>query len=501
MARQTSLAPSNSRRIRAKYGLLLLCSTLNFWAFAFTVPDRASCGVRLTPIQGGSPIPVYLSTFETPNTRQAISPHQLRATTQEDPEAEGKGSVLGASLLFAGTAIGAGMLALPAETSASGFVPSISSLFLCWGFTFVTSLVTLEASWTVRKDSDGAGFLSITKKTLGPIGEGVTGLLFWFLLTSIVVAYTSEGGQLVSELVNEQSGIALSPYIGSAIFVAFFASLDFLGTERVDLVNRVFVTGLILTFFGLLGIGLPQVDTSLLSRGDWVAVYPEVISIGILSFGAQNVVPTLLEYLGGDPTRTRQAVLIGSLIPLLMYSLWETVFLGIVPFDPSGAKMEVVGALGATGGNIVKQLVEVFSACAISSSMAGASVSLVDFFQDAIATLGDDNRATGDIDEKPAFGKRLLSSVLALGPPLGVACLYPDAFLQVLETAGLIGGVSLYGLLPALAVIQLRQDYTSSVDDMPGRLFGGTTALYLLSALSTALIIPDVVEIGQKLLT
>jgi hypothetical protein len=33
---------------------------------------------------------------------------------------------------------------------------------------------------------------------LGPIGEIVTGLLFWFLLSSIVIAYTSEGGELCS---------------------------------------------------------------------------------------------------------------------------------------------------------------------------------------------------------------------------------------------------------------------------------------------------------------
>ena len=33
---------------------------------------------------------------------------------------------------------------------------------------------------------------------------------------------------------------------------------------------------------------------------------------------------------------------------------------------------------------------------------------------------------------------------------------FPGVFLAVLEKAGLIGGVSLYGVLPALAVLSLR---------------------------------------------
>jgi len=52
----------------------------------------------------------------------------VRMQTQPGPGAQKKdteeGSVIGASLLFAGTAIGAGMLALPAETAAAGFFPS-----------------------------------------------------------------------------------------------------------------------------------------------------------------------------------------------------------------------------------------------------------------------------------------------------------------------------------------------------------------------------------------
>lgn len=145
---------------------------------------------------------------------------------------------------------------------------------------------------------------------MGASGELITAALFWFLLTSIIVAYTSGGGKLIAAAV----GMGLSPSYGSVIFMAFFATLALFGTERVDLVNRVMVGGLVLSFGWLLGLGIPHIDSKLLLRTDYGAIWPSGISVGILSFGAQNVVPTLLNYLGGDARRTKQVFVWGSLL-------------------------------------------------------------------------------------------------------------------------------------------------------------------------------------------
>jgi tyrosine-specific transport protein len=472
------------------------------------------------------------------------------------------GSVFGASCLFAGTAIGAGMLALPAETASAGFVPSIVTLVGCWVFTIVTSLITLEAAWLaqqeqqfVREDNlattdattapGPVGFVSITKLALGPMGEVITALLFWFLLSSIVVAYTSEGGQLLSAALQEiQWGssstssllLQITPNVASSMFLTFFALLGIFGTRTLDLVNRALVVGLIASFVGLVGVSLPamQLDT-LLSRADWTFVYPQVLSIGILSFGAQNIIPTLLQYLGGCPKRTTKAIWVGTLIPLVMYTLWELVFLGIVPYEvgpantsndyDAASKMQIVSALGAVGGVMVKDLVNVFSACAIGSSMAGASVSLVDFFQDALAVLASfisekqlpkvKERISEDITNHNHNSRRIQAAVLALSPPLGLALAFPDAFLGALENAGLIGGVSLYGVLPALAVVNLRRRRRQPQDKflgppsleagagpMPGQVMGGDAVLYFVVIASTFVILPDVIRlVGQGVLS
>ncbi|KAL7443995.1 hypothetical protein ACHAXH_009905 [Discostella pseudostelligera] len=463
-----------------------------------------------------------------------------------DPN-DNSGSILGASLLYAGTAIGAGAIALPAETIGAGFVPSTFGLVLCWIFTFVTSMVTLEASWLASSSSSsasmrsennvvgtdnnnsggggggGGGFLSFSKMSLGVPGEIITATLFWFLLTAIIVAYTAEGGQLVSKLVQEvfaskDEDIIFHPVIGSLLFASFFATLANFGTASVDAINRIFVSGLIVTFVLLVGECLPLVQASnLLSHSDWTKLYPPVISIGILSLGAQNVVPTLLQYLKNDPIKTRQAIFIGSLVPLILYLIWEAIFLGVVDASTMDGSTDVdvmsvlLGQIGGGSGSdstIVSNLVEGFSFCAIGSSMAGASVSLVDFFQDGITILSNNRDETlndhqslavhneKNWDSSGKVNSRILATFLALGPPVILAYAYPNIFLTALEEAGLLGGVSLYGILPAIAILSLHHFSSDKghgqSDIMPGRLGGGEIALIALVVVSLALILPEV---------
>jgi len=340
------------------------------------------------------------------------------------------------------------------------------------------------------------------------VGEAITASLFWFLLTAIIVAYVSEGGTLISR------AAGVDPAVGSLLFATPFAYLAIRGTSGVDVVNRIFVLGLVSSFVGLVGFGLPNVEVSnLTERADWGAVYPRVISIGILSLGAQNVVPTLLRYLDRDPLRTRTAILFGSLLPLILYAVWEAIFLGVV-VDPSsadaadGTGVEAMAAMGQVGGKAASDLVGAFSFCAVGSSMAGASVSLVDFIQDGIHVLSGGDWASGvsspsSSGEDSRVGKNLesptLAAALALGPPVILACAFPDMFLVALEEAGLLGAVSLYGVIPAISILSLRHNSSSEVTnrraEMPGRLGGGDFALIALVAVSLALVLPEIREL------
>jgi len=108
-----------------------------------------------------------------------------------------KGSMLGASLIFSGTAVGAGMIALPAEMAGAGWAPSQLTLLLSWVFTYVASMLVLELSWVYSEGGIPAGFFSVAGDTIGKGGQALISLLFWFLLTCLTVAYTAGGGEQV----------------------------------------------------------------------------------------------------------------------------------------------------------------------------------------------------------------------------------------------------------------------------------------------------------------
>lgn len=73
---------------------------------------------------------------------------------------------------------------------------------------------------------------------------------------------------------------------------------------------------------------------------------------------------------------------------------------------------------------------------------------------------------------------------------------FEGAFLQALESAGLLGGVSLYGLVPAALVWQARiRRRVSGGSMMPGALAGEDIALIAIGGISTCLVVPELARI------
>ncbi|NDE82772.1 MAG: tyrosine transporter, partial [Chlamydiia bacterium] len=76
--------------------------------------------------------------------------------------------ILTGALLVAGTAIGAGMLALPVATAQGGFIPAVVLYVLCWLFMSMTGLLLLEVCLFMPKD---ANLISMSYHLLGNKGK------------------------------------------------------------------------------------------------------------------------------------------------------------------------------------------------------------------------------------------------------------------------------------------------------------------------------------------
>ncbi len=356
-----------------------------------------------------------------------------------------KSRLVGGILLVSGTAIGAGMLALPVITSFAGFFPSFALLGICWLFLFATSWLLLDVNLAFRGE---VNMISMAGRTLGTAGKMICWISYLLLLYSLIAAYIAGGAPLFLQGLQWLTGLSLPSWAGPLPLLLLFGVFVYLGTHAVDWLNRVLMIGLIATYFLLVAFLPSHVDFSLLKHVDAKAVWIAV-PVMITSFGFHIIIPTLTTYLDHNVKQLRLTLLIGSLVPFLVYALWEFLILGVVPlYGESG--LIAAWIHGDTGTASLSQLLNsrwivsiasAFSLFAILTSFLGVSLSLSDFLADGLKmrqhTLG-----------------REFSCLLTFFPPLIFVYTYQRGFILALQYAGIFV-VILLCVLPALMAWKL----------------------------------------------
>lgn len=380
-----------------------------------------------------------------------------------------KGSVLGGSLLVAGTSIGGGMLALPVLTSVAGFMPSVVVYLFCWLFMAGTGLLFLEISQWMKTE---ANIISMAKHTLGKPGKYFAWIVYLFLFYCLTVAYMVGCGNIFVEL----SQNSVPDWLGPILFVILFSPLILIPTVLAGHLNIWLVAGLALSYFGFVFLGFQYVQPDLLRFYDW-SYSLKVLPIAFTSFAYQGIIPTLASYMHHDVKSTRRAILIGSFIPLIAYVIWQWLILGIVPIDgPNGLKEALQEGNNAVhplkyfiNNKAVYGLGQAFAFFALATSFLGVALGLRDFLADGLKI------------EKDIKGKILLA-LMVLIPPLFIAVSYPHIFLVSLDYAGGFGCALLLGLLPIL--MTWRGRYFLKLPYYP-QLPGGRIVLLLLGLFVT----------------
>ena len=360
------------------------------------------------------------------------------------PSNQKPGSVPGGILLVSGSCIGAGMLALPIVTGMGGFFPSMFFFICAWLFMTLTGLLLMEVNITLGHH---LSLISLAEKTLGSVGKFLTWTLFLFLFYSLGIAYIAASGSIVQTILLDVAGINWAPWMGSLLFTLLFGIVVLIGVVHVDYLNRMLMVGLILSYAILVFLGSQHINYEYLTHSQWKYA---VISLPILviSFGFHNMIPSLAMYFEGSVSRLRMTLLLGSLIPLVIYLLWELIMLGILPPDQIPAAVDA-GETATTllhlvvGKSWINSVAQAFALFAIVTSFLTQSLSLVDFLADGlkVAKVGV---------------SRCFLVFLTLAPPFVLAFLYPSIFLHALNLAGGICAVLLFGVMPALMVWVVR---------------------------------------------
>lgn len=383
----------------------------------------------------------------------------------------------GGILLVAGTTIGAGMLAFPVMSSFVGFFPSFVIFLLCWLVMLATAFFFLDANLAVEGEPN---LISMVHKTLGGWGKVVSWIFYLLLLYSLTAAYIAAGAPLFSSAIQAITGWKEPSWLSPFALPVIFGGFVYLGTLGVDVINRILMLGLGVSYLLLVGFLPEHIEGQLLMHVDWtptLLVFPVVIT----SFGYHIIIPSLTTYMNHDRKKLRWILLIGSLLPLVIYVLWQVLILGVVPIT---GKVSLVEAW-KQGFSATAPLIQIltnkwinvgahfFSFFAIVTSFLGVTLSLSDFLTDGFKI-------------KKSWEGRLIACLLTFVPPLIFVFTYQRGFFVALEYAGAFVAVLLI-FLPAMMAWKLKTPRFYST-------FWGRFLLIVVILFSAFIVIVDILQ-------
>lgn len=366
-----------------------------------------------------------------------------------------KGSVFGAVMLVAGTSIGGGILAFPVVTGETGFIPSIVMMLFGWAFMTVSALFLVEASLWME---EGSHILTMTSRLLGPLGKGCAWLLFLFISYASLVGYIAGGGRLVGAALNLPNGWSFP------LFAIVFGGCFFISNVLLGRINALLMIGAIGCYVVLVGGGIFHIKWGFLARQEWgagIKAFPLLLTI----FSFQTIVPSLSNYLNRDRKALKRSIIIGTLLALGFYILWQALVLGTILYDgDQGLAAALLSGVPATEFLGVHHKMEWFGPVAdsfaffaLATSFIGIGFGLYDFLADALRI------------SKRGWGILTLG-FLIIAPSLFFALTIEKVFLLALDLSGGVGDSILNCIFPALMVFSGRylKNYPSE-----GRTFGG----------------------------
>ncbi len=356
--------------------------------------------------------------------------------------------ILNAIIMVTGTSVGSGILGLPIMTSSAGLISTVIAFIVAWVFMTLSAYYILDIKMQLKGPFN---LSSLIKLTLGRSGQLISSIMIILLLYALLCTYMIAGGGWLSVLA--QGLVSIPEHYAGIIFTVLFGLILLLGQRLTYNLNNILGIALLFAFIATIASSLSPSSYDFVKQGDFQAILPSMPLI-LTTFGFSIVVPALTEYLDYHERSVKIAIIIGSLMALLAYVIWEWVTLGHIPLEgPYGfLRMKQLGddgtsvmiALAAsTDSSWVTFSGQLFAVFAVITSFLGVSLALLHFLADTL-TL----QSTGS--------NRLMLFVLTYLPPILITCFYPKAFVQILSFAGLFVAV-LLGLFPALMVFKNKK--------------------------------------------
>ncbi|WP_260260799.1 amino acid permease [Vibrio intestinalis] len=370
--------------------------------------------------------------------------------------------LFGSALILSGTALGAGMLAIPMVLAQFGFMVSAILMLVIFVGTTYSALLLAEAC---TKAKDNVGMSSIAYLTLGRKGMHFINFLFYLLLVCMLIAYIIGIGDLLHKMLLDL-GLELSPSQCYTVFSLVMGFVVVAGKSYIDKLNRALFIIMVVMLFVVIASLLSNVQWDYLSQasnftsGD-VVQYSAVI---FTSFASMVVIPSLVIYNHeASAKQIRNMILLGSIIPLVCYLTWLFAIIGNLGTEAVSQFDNISQLIAAFSGQaaMLKPIIAIFSALALVTSFLGVSMALFDQNKDALTE------------------NKLVSYGLTFVLPLVLAKLFANEFVSMLDYAGMVlVFLAIWG--PLAMVLKVRNPHFEHLNrDNTYTAGGGNIALVL----------------------
>ena len=366
----------------------------------------------------------------------------------------------GGTLLISGTALGAGMLAIPMVLAQFGLLWGTLLMLIIWLGTSYAALLLLEAT---IKSGGGIGMNSIARKTLGKGGQLITNSLLYCLVICLMIAYIVSAGDLLQQVLHSYSidlGLVDCQIIFTFVTGIFVAQ----GTASVDKLNRILFFIMLTVLAISLVYLIPNIsfnNLDLMSNDNQIELIKNS-AVLFTSFGFMVVIPSVVKYNSeASHKQLRNLVVIGATIPLFCYLLWLYAVVGNLPADQLvkfSNVSELIAVLAERYSNL-GPILSLFTGLALLTSFLGVAMSLFD--------------QNSDLFNK----NKLVTFLITFLLPLMGALWAKEQFISVLGYAGIIL-VFLAIFVPMAMVLKVRSvNFDSLLEGVHYQAAGGRFAL------------------------
>ena len=329
--------------------------------------------------------------------------------------------VLASAFTLSGTIIGAGILGLPYVFAKSGFFAGMFWLIFLGLILLFVNLSLSEISLRTKGTHQLTGY---AKKYLGKWGERAMLIAFGFGTYSALIAYLIGEGRSLSMIITGNEGSIILFGFLFWIFISALLHEGLKGLKQVETYGLIAIIAIIgIIFFWL----LPDVTYSNLSFFDPSSFFFP-FGVVLFAYGGFAAIPELRREIKGQEKNMRKAVILGSLIPFVIYILFSLSMIGFL-----GGNVKEVATLSFTG--IFGRFVNILGIFTMFTSYFVLSFSLKDTFR---------------YDYK--LNKRLTFFLVSLVPFLLffiITYFNLGGFITVLG----VGGAISYGLLGSLIIL------------------------------------------------